>query len=377
MAIYCSDVSGAFDRVRSSRLISKLRAAGISEKLVNVIAAWLEPRTARVCVDGVLSDPFVLEDMVFQGTVLGPPFWNVFYADARQSISNIGFEECVFADDLNCWKVFKDSSNNTDILQACHECQKSLHSWGAANQVIFESEKESTHILDKLRPHGDNFKILGVLFDPKLSMFYAAQKLSTEASWRLKALLRTGRFYTTRDMVRLYKCHVLSFIEGATSAIFHATDTVLKMIDDIQIEFLDHLSLTNEAALCEFNLAPLSMRRDISILGLLFKVSLGIAPPALSSLFPPVSGHLERHGFTANRRFHSRALKDPIEPGHHPMLQRSIFGMVSVFNHLPQRIVGCHSVKSFQRALQKEAKVAASSRATAWPSLFSARSRAY
>ena len=210
--------------------------------------------------------------------------------------------------------------------------------------MVFEPEKESTHILDKLCPHGDNFKILGVAFDPKLSMFYAAQKPSTEASWRLKALLRTGHFYATRDMVRLYKCHVLSFVEGATSAIFHATDTVLKMIDDIQSEFLDHVSLTDEAALCVHNLAPLRMRRDISILGLLFTISRGSAPPVLSSLFPPACWHLERYGFSANRRFHNTVLKDPIQPDHRAMFQRSKFGMARVLNRLPQHITDCRSV---------------------------------
>ena len=33
------------------------------------------------------------QDMVFQGTVWGPPLWNVFYADARVAIQSAGFEE--------------------------------------------------------------------------------------------------------------------------------------------------------------------------------------------------------------------------------------------------------------------------------------------
>ncbi|CAK0845435.1 unnamed protein product [Prorocentrum cordatum] len=111
-----------------------------------------------------------------------------------------------------------------------------------------------------VQPHGGNFKNLGAEFDPALATFYAAQKMPTEASWVLKALLRTGRFYSTKDMVRLYKCHVRSFIEGATIAIFHAADAALKMIDDVQSESLDHVSLTDEEALCDFNLVPLKMR---------------------------------------------------------------------------------------------------------------------
>ena len=115
----------------------------------------------------------------------------------------------------------------------------------------------------------------------------------------------------------------------------------------------------------------------MAILGLLFKISIGKAPPSLSSLFPPASGLLDSHGFVGNRRLHSRALKDPIEPGHPPLLQRSIFGMISVFNHLPQQLVDCHSVKSFQRALQFRAKEAAISHAPSWQLLYAAPCRVH
>ena len=32
VGLYCSDVSGAFDRVRVERLVAKLKAKGVSEK---------------------------------------------------------------------------------------------------------------------------------------------------------------------------------------------------------------------------------------------------------------------------------------------------------------------------------------------------------
>ena len=40
-----------------------------------------------------------LEDMVFQGTVLGP-LWNAFFEDARIPINACGFNEVVYADHL-------------------------------------------------------------------------------------------------------------------------------------------------------------------------------------------------------------------------------------------------------------------------------------
>ena len=38
-----------------------------------------------------------MQDMVFQGTVWRPPFWNVSYADARHAIQAAGFEDAVHA----------------------------------------------------------------------------------------------------------------------------------------------------------------------------------------------------------------------------------------------------------------------------------------
>ena len=43
--------------------------------------SYLLPREGRVRVEGALSDVMLLVDMVFQGTVLGPPLWNAFFAD--------------------------------------------------------------------------------------------------------------------------------------------------------------------------------------------------------------------------------------------------------------------------------------------------------
>ena len=44
VALYCSDVSGAFDRVRASRLVSKLRCTGLHSQVLALLESWLENR---------------------------------------------------------------------------------------------------------------------------------------------------------------------------------------------------------------------------------------------------------------------------------------------------------------------------------------------
>ena len=79
VALYCSDVSGAFDRVEEERLLQKLWQKGIRGRLLLVLRSWLQTRTAYVVVEGAFSEAVKLNNMVFQGTVLGPPLWNVVF----------------------------------------------------------------------------------------------------------------------------------------------------------------------------------------------------------------------------------------------------------------------------------------------------------
>eukprot|EP00959_Pyramimonas_sp_CCMP1952_P303084 6341889-Pyramimonas_sp.AAC.1 len=73
--------------------------------------------------------------------------------------------------------------------------------------------------------------ILGVLFDVKLVMSEAVEKCVSDASWRVYSLVRTRRSHTDAELVRLFKAHVLSYIEYRTCAVYHASSSVLSLLD--------------------------------------------------------------------------------------------------------------------------------------------------
>ena len=73
VGLYCSDVSGAFDRVSNSSLLLKLQQKGVHETILRFLKGWLANRSAFVIVDGASSSPRPLCNSVYQGTVLGPP----------------------------------------------------------------------------------------------------------------------------------------------------------------------------------------------------------------------------------------------------------------------------------------------------------------
>ena len=78
VGLFLSDISGAFDKVSAERLLGKLARAGVCPSLLKLLQSYLAARTAVVVSGGASSEPFVLKDTVFQGTVLGPVLWNVF-----------------------------------------------------------------------------------------------------------------------------------------------------------------------------------------------------------------------------------------------------------------------------------------------------------
>ena len=275
--MYCSDVSGAFDRVRLERLLAKLRAKGVPEPWVELFASWLRQRPAKVAVNGQFSEEMLLMNMVFQGAVWGPTLWNVFYEDAAQPVKESGFTEVVFADDLNAFAEVPKEKTNEEALLEAKRCQEELHTWGRANQVAFDAKKESFHVLSEKQPEGDNFKLLGVLYDCQLRMEAEVRKLASEAGWKLRTLLRTSNFHCDAQLVDVYKSRLLSYVEYRTAALDHSTDTVLKPFDDVQTRFLRALDCTELEALTVYNLAPLAARRDIAMLGVIHRTVLGKA----------------------------------------------------------------------------------------------------
>ena len=372
VGVYCSDVAGAFDRVCSRRMIAKLRAAGLCNEIVTLISSWLRCRNAKVVVEGTHSEEIQLENMVFQGTVWGCILWNVFYEDSRRAITETGHNEIIYADDLNAWKVYQQDESNDDILSEARECQQNLHQWGGTNRVSFDPLKESMHVLSFTDPQGALFRILGILYDPRLTMSNAVSELVSQCRWKIQMLLRSRQYYCDSDLILLYKAHVLSYIEYKTPAIYHAAMTILDDVDSIQRRFLNEVGITEINALLYFNLAPLKTRRDIAMLGVIHRASVGKGPEQLQKLFPPAEPVGRRSARIASN-LHTRQRELLIENTQLGVIERSAFGLVRIYNMLPQHLVDSTDVSIFQAKLQDMVKIRARSACVDWANTYCPR----
>ena len=298
--------------------------------------------------------------MIFQGSVWGPPLWNVFFADSRTAVQQAGFDDTYFADDLCCYRHFTGTSRNEAVKEDLEHCQETLHSWGAANQVVFDSGKESLHVLHRRKPEGDAFKGLGVLWDTKLKMEAEVHDVATRANWKLSTLLRAKRYFDRDALMCLYKAQVLPTLEFPTPAVYHCTATTLDELDRVQKRFLRAVNFTPEEALLRYNLAPLQTRRDLALLGLIHRTVLGQGAEHFQRWF--FRDTRPEHQYETRYRTgkHSKQLYDYLDGSHSELLRRSALGLTRTYNSLEQATVNATTVATFQKALQKTLKEKAS-----------------
>ena len=158
-------------------------------------------------------------------------------------------------------------------------------------------------------------------------------------------------------------------MEYRTPALYHASASVLAPLDRLQEGVLRDLGVSEEEALEVFHLAPLSTRRDIAMLGVVYRAVLQKGPPQLRSFFKPA----EERRATRGTDWHSKQLQTYRDGEHLEVLKRSVLGLVEVFNLLPTAVVEkAKTVQSFQAQLQELVLTAAQEKVPDWKLLLSA-----
>ncbi len=211
---------------------------------------------------------------------------------------------------------------------------------------------------------------MGLNFDCRLTMCDAVADLVGEMRWRVRSVLRAQRYHNTTGVMNLYKSKVLSYAEYRSAAVCHASVSLLDSIDAVQRKFLRDVGVDEVSAFMHFNLAPLTLRRDIAMLGLIHRTVLGQGPSHFQRFFFASASDARR-----SRRFkrHERQLHEYRNGKHLDIVARSALGLASVYNLLPSEIVEAESVKRFQHLLQDFVRDCVRRDVVGWSHVFSSR----
>ena len=135
--------------------------------------------------------------------------------------------------------------------------------------------------------------------------------------------------------------------------------------------FLAAINLSKTTLLHSYSLAPLSSRRDMAMLGVIHRSAVGKGPKQLQQFFRLDCSMRHPCGRSTLRR-HNRQLESHRRGQFLEVIAKSIFGLINVYNMLPQHIIDHTDVHIFQTELQQLLKDASNS-INNWESLFSPR----
>ena len=165
------DLSAAFDLVSHDILLKKLELYGFDDRSIKWIKSYLTDRQQCVYIDGVLSQPLLVDIGVPQGSILGPLFYTIFTIDLPEVVHHHEYLEddekwppfnlpssecggiCAFADD----STFSVSRTDpADLNHVINEKYRNIASYMSANKLSLNSDKTHLMILTSARQHRSN-----------------------------------------------------------------------------------------------------------------------------------------------------------------------------------------------------------------------------
>ena len=272
------DLQSAFDKVWIDGLLYKLARCGVRGALARWLQAYLSARTARVRLDGVLSDPCPLLAGVPQGAVLSPLLFNLMLMDVP---SMVGIEVFMYADDITiCCRG--PTMRAAKALMQCYldTFDSFCRTWGLVVSPLktvfqyFTNKRVNVPVLRYARRalnYEKCHRLLGMIFDaPRLKWGPHIAMLRTDVLRRIALLkhMASPNWGANRRFLRLFYCaYIRAKLDYGCILYRTACDTLLARLDVLQNACLrlilgarrttPILSLQAEA-----NIPPLSLRRQ-------------------------------------------------------------------------------------------------------------------
>ncbi|CAH2094107.1 unnamed protein product [Euphydryas editha] len=294
------DMAKAFDRVWHRGLLSKLPSYGLPEGLCKWVASFLSSRCIRAVVDGCCSAKLDLNAGVPQGSVLSPTLFLLHINDLL-SIDGI---HC-YADDSTGDAFYTCRANiprsavvesREQLVSQIESSLSKISDWGRDNLVQFNPSKTQVcaftakktpftvapQFQDTTLTISNSIGILGVDISSDVQFRCHLEDKVKMASKKLGVLNRAKRYFTPGQRLRLYKSQVRPHMEYCSHLWAGAPAYQLGPLDSVQrraVRIVDDPILTSD-------IEPLSLRRDVASLCVLYRLYNGLCSEELFEMVP-------------------------------------------------------------------------------------------
>ena len=343
------DHSAAFDRVNHKTLIFKLRQLGVGGPFLSILTEFSSNRLQRVVVDGQFNDYRNDISDVPQGSVLGPLLFILYTHDMWFALEKM---LASYADDATLLAHIPSPNMRSDVTESLNRDLSMISTWCNLWGMRLNPNKTQSVIVNSSRtlfpPNPDLLvgstslyscefsKILGVMFDSKLTFESHIHSISSSVAQKIGLLRKSFRIFGDHDaFLRCFNSFILPCLEYHSPLWSSAADSHLKLID-------------KNLRACKFlipNLAiSLQHRRFISSMYTLYKIFHNLSHPLHSeipNLFHPrrvTKGSLSINSLSFSpMRFHTSQYSRCFIPA-----------ATKLWNELPSMIVGATELQKFK-----------------------------
>lgn len=273
------DIQKAYDMVWRKGIVIKMKQMGFGNRVLRWVNNFLSERYIQVKINGILSEKFIVENGLPQGSVISPILFNIGVSDIPEHVPEADTSQ--YADDVDIWKTHRN------IIFALKKIQSSLDkltAWGRqwgfqwstpkTVAMIFTNKRIDNLPELKLNNRSIKFqkstKFLGLFFDSKLCWNKHFQYIIDRCKPRINLLRCIAGSTWGADgpmLLRIYKALIRSILDYGCEAFNSASDSLKVSLDSIQYKALKictgAIKGTPLASLqVECGDPPLELRRD-------------------------------------------------------------------------------------------------------------------
>ena len=334
------DISKAFDKVWHKGLLHKL-SSYICGNMHAVIKSFLSGRSLKVVINGQSSDAHAINAGVPQGSILGPTLFLLFINDLPNHIIQSLVD--IYADDSTLYKSTSSDVDDTAVASDLTSDLEEVVQWGKRWFVSFNAKKTNLATFHHKRNSPsfspiqmDNStledapcleRLLGLKFTLDLRWNSYILSVAKEASKMVGSFFRSKRYLTPPAILYLYKSQIRPRMEYCCHIWAGASQQALSCLDRVQrrLRYLVGDSLFS-------SLQPLSHRRNVASLSLLYRYYNGKCSKELHEMVPPKRTFVRNTRFSSN--VHPHFLE--VETAHQNFHMQSFFPRTAtLWNSLP------------------------------------------